>query len=89
MSRIGRKPITIPAGVKDIQTQAFYGVGLKKIRFLGTPDSMNNQTFSTSTITDIYVPWGSDFANTMTTSAPWGATNAQIHYNVSPDEVIE
>lgn len=79
---------TIPAKVKAVGSNAFYGVGLKKIRFLGTPDNIDNQAFSNSTITDIYVPWASDFTNDMTAKAPWGATNAQIHYNVSPDEVI-
>ena len=79
---------TIPAKVKAVGLEAFYGVGLKKIRFLGTPINIDNQAFSNSTITDIYVPWASDFTNDMTAKAPWGATNAQIHYNVSPDEVI-
>lgn len=79
---------TIPAKVKAVGLNSFYGVGLKKIRFLGTPTNIDNQAFSNSTITDIYVPWASDFTNGMTAKAPWGATNAQIHYNVSPDEVI-
>lgn len=82
------KLFTIPAKVKAVGLEAFYGVGLKKIRFLGTPVNIDNQAFSNSTITDIYVPWASDFTNDMTAKAPWGATNAQIHYNVSPDEVI-
>ena len=82
------KLFTIPAKVKSVSLEAFGGVGLKKIRFLGTPDNIDNQAFSNSTITDIYVPWASDFTNGMTANAPWGATNAQIHYNVSPDEVI-
>ena len=79
---------TIPAKVKAVGLYSFYGVGLKKIRFLGTPINIDNQAFYNSTITDIYVPWASDFTNDMTAKAPWGATNAQIHYNVSPDEVI-
>ena len=79
---------TIPASVKVVDNNSFYGVGLKKIRFLGTPDNIDNQAFSSSTVKDIYVPWASDLTNTMTAKAPWGATNAQIHYNVSPDEVI-
>jgi hypothetical protein len=79
---------TIPASVKLVDNSSFYGVGLKKVRFLGTPDDIHNQAFYSSTITDIYVPWASDFTNTMTAKAPWGATGAQIHYNVSPDEVI-
>ena len=82
------KLFTIPAKVKSVSLEAFGGVGLKKIRFLGTPINIDNQAFSNSTITDIYVPWASDFTNDMTAKAPWGATNAQIHYNVSPDEVI-
>ena len=82
------KLFTIPAKVESVGLEAFSGVGLKKIRFLGTPINIDNQAFSNSTITDIYVPWASDFTNDMTAKAPWGATNAQIHYNVSPDEVI-
>lgn len=82
------KLFTIPAKVKSVGLEAFYGVGLKKIRFLGTPINIDNQAFSNSAITDIYVPWASDFTNDMTAKAPWGATNAQIHYNVSPNEVI-
>lgn len=90
-SRYNENPpelFTIPTKVKAVGLNAFYGVGLKKIRFLGTPQNIDNQAFSNSTITDIYVPWASDFTNGMTAKAPWGATNAQIHYNVSPDEVI-
>lgn len=80
--------LTFPASLKTISNRAFEEVGLKKIRFLGQPDDINNNAFRNSSITDIYVPWGSNLANTMTSKAPWGATGAQIHYNVSPDEVI-
>ena len=77
---------TIPANVKNIDTNSFYGVGLKKIRFLGTPTNIDNQAFYNSTITNIYVPW---MRSTVVGGvAPWGATNATVHYEVGPDEVI-
>lgn len=77
---------TIPASVKVVDTNSFYGVGLKKIRFLGTPTNIDNQAFYNSTITNIYVPW---MRSTVVGGvAPWGATNATVHYEVGPDEVI-
>lgn len=79
--------LTLPAGLQTIGQNAFYGVGLKKIRFLGTPTDINRYAFSSSpAITDIYVPWMQ--TTTVGAVAPWGATNATIHYEVSPDEVI-
>ena len=77
---------TIPAKVKTVGLNAFYGVGLKKIRFLGTPTNIDNQAFYNSTITNIYVPW---MRSTVVGGvAPWGAANATVHYEVGPDEVI-
>lgn len=79
--------LTLPASLQTIGQNAFYGVGLKKIRFLGTPTDINKYAFSSSpAITDIYVPWMQ--TTTVGSVAPWGATNATIHYEVSPDEVI-
>lgn len=77
---------TIPAKVRSIGLNAFYGVGLKKVRFLGTPENIDSQAFYGSTITDIYVPWLQ--TQVVGAVAPWGATNATVHYEVSPDEVI-
>lgn len=80
--------LTIPAGVQTIDSNAFQGVGLKKIRFLGTPTNMNVRAFQQATaITDIYVPWMESI--NVGSVAPWGATNATIHYETPADEVIK
>ena len=53
---------------------------LTKIYFMGTPTTINSEMFETRVsqqITDIYCPWSEgEVAN-----APWGATNATIHYD--------
>lgn len=83
---VTRELFTIPSTVTSIGTYAFRGQNFKKIRFMGTPTSIMGNAFSNSDVTDIYVPWThSDVVQ----SSPWGATNATIHYNTSPDEVIE
>lgn len=80
---------TIPATVTSIGSNAFYDAGYEAIRFKGIPTTIGSNAFASKTIKDIYVPWSSNYTSTMTSAAPWGATNAQIHYNVSADEVIE
>jgi len=53
------------------------------ITFLGTPTTISSTAFQNcSKLTDIYVPWSSTDA--INANAPWGATNATIHYNSSP-----
>ena len=54
------------------------------VYFTGTPmynTTLNALTFDT-TVTDIYVPWSEGEVR----NAPWGATNATIHYNTVYDE---
>lgn len=52
--------------------------GLTELTFGGKPTSLNAGTFTGSTnLTDIYVPWSEGEV----AGAPWGATNATIHYN--------
>ena len=70
---------SIPEGVISIGNKAFYGcVGLTSITFNGTPTSIGSTAFNNCTnLTDIYVPW----AEGAVSGAPWGATNATIHYN--------
>ena len=71
--------VTIPDTANSIDSLAFQGcTALEEVIFHGTPNSIASSAFSGDTsITDIYVPWTSgDVAN-----APWGATNATIHYN--------
>lgn len=80
-----RDIFTFPSTITSIGNQAFAYQNFKKYRFLGTPTSIHNSAFSYSqAITDIYVPWGQNAV----ANAPWGATNATIHYNTAPDEVI-
>lgn len=59
-----------------------YCNSLTTVTFLGTPTTIHNKAFnSCSNITDIYVPW----AEGAVANAPWGATNATIHYNSTPN----
>ena len=58
---------------------------MKKVTFLGTPTTIHASAFSYCTaITDIYVPW----AEGEVANAPWGATNATIHYGVGKEIVV-
>lgn len=84
-----RDMLTLPASLKQIGNVAFGNQNFKKIRFLGTPDQggVSASAFSYSQpLFDIYVPWTH---SAVVNNAPWGATSATIHYNTSPDEVIE
>ena len=56
------------------------GQFLKALIFKGTPTNIDSKAFSVcDKITDIYVPWSSGAV----ANAPWGATNATIHYNTT------
>ena len=72
---------TLPANVTDIGFRAFAKCsGLTTITFQGTPTSIDSAAFKDcSNLTTINVPW----AEGAVANAPWGATNATIHYNVS------
>lgn len=71
--------VTIPPLVVDIQNVAFANSPkLTKVTFKGTPTLVVADAFKNCTaLTDIYVPWAENALN----GAPWGATNATIHYN--------
>lgn len=74
--------VVIPRSVEEVRAQAFNGcTGLKIVTFKGTPTlSTLYGTYAfvgCTGITDIYVPW----AEGEVSGAPWGATNATIHYN--------
>jgi hypothetical protein len=71
--------VVIPATVKGIEASVFVGcTGLTKATFKGKPNEIPASVFSGCTnLTDIYVPW----AEGALANAPWGATNATIHYN--------
>lgn len=68
----------IPANCVQISEKAFSGdTALASVTFRGTPSSISNLAFQGLTaLADIYVPWASGAVN----GAPWGATNATIHY---------
>ncbi len=77
----------IPDSVDFIGKQAFNGLydknSLTTITFKGTPTTVETDVFiNNNALTDIYVPWSEgEVAN-----APWGATNATIHYNHTETE---
>lgn len=70
--------VVIPASVLAIEASVFANcTGLTKVTFLGTPSSIPATVFDGCTnLLDIYVPW----AEGAKANAPWGATNATIHY---------
>lgn len=67
-----------------ISTNAFQNcTGLTVVKLYSTLNSIYSTSFNGCTgITDIYVPW----AEGEVASAPWGATNAAIHYNTVYDD---
>jgi len=69
---------TIPANCVQISEKAFSGdTALASVTFRGTPSFISNLAFQGLTaLADIYVPWASGAV----AGAPWGATNAIIHY---------
>ena len=71
----------LPDGITKIGNYAFrWCDGLTTITFKGTPTSISSSAFhGCGNITDIYVPW----AEGAVAGAPWGATNATIHYNTT------
>ena len=69
----------IPAKVETIGKLAFHNcTGFTELTFKGKPISIYSNSFQGCTnLLNIYVPWSEgEVAN-----APWGATNATIHYN--------
>lgn len=66
---------------KDIgQKEQLQYLGSLSLTFRSTPSSIANNAFGAcSGLTTIHVPWASGAV----ADAPWGATNAVIHYNDS------
>ena len=69
---------------KDLQSignSAFCRTHIKSVRFQNSLDALptvsNNAFIQCNKLTDIYCPW----AEGEVANAPWGATNATIHYN--------
>lgn len=73
--------IVIPDSIERVEGTVFANcTNLVKATFLGTPDYFTSTIFNGCTnLLDIYVPW----AEGVKANAPWGATNATIHYNYS------
>ncbi len=71
------KNITIPDSVTYISNDAFYKAGLTIITIPESVTSIGSNSFNCQSLTDIYVPW----AEGAVANAPWGASNATIHYN--------
>lgn len=71
--------IVIPSGVEKIYGGAFASCPLRTVNFLGVPESIANDAFyNCPGITDIYIPCSE---SDCPAGAPWGATDATIHYN--------
>lgn len=68
--------IEIPETVETIGIGAFTNTSLVTVMFRGTPTNIGTAAFQTMTLKDIYVPW----AEGAVPGAPWGASNATIHY---------
>lgn len=71
--------IVFPETLIEIETKAFGNCDeLVSATFQGTPSSIASDVFHNCyMLRDIYVPW----AEGAVSGAPWGASNATIHYN--------
>ena len=69
----------LPKSITSIGQNAFAScTNLKTVTFKSTPEEIADSAFSNcSNLTTINVPWASGAV----AGAPWGATNAVIHYN--------
>lgn len=82
------KEITIPESVKRIEEKAFNdSFYIEKVTFSGVPERISASAFRSNTIQlsnlkNIYVPW----AYGEVSGAPWGASNATIHYDCKDGE---
>ena len=76
---LGLRSVTFSEGVENIAANAFRScTNIATVTFNGTLSAIESTAFANCTgITDIYVPW----AEGAVANAPWGATNATIHYN--------
>ena len=70
--------ITLPSGLDYLGRYAFRScTALESVTFTGTPSSIAANIFAGCTeLRNIYVPW----AEGAVAGAPWGATNATVHY---------
>ena len=75
----GIQTLTLPSTMTNVGYLSLgYCDALASVTFQSTPTSIDAACFNgSSALTDIYVPW----AEGAVANAPWGATNATIHYN--------
>lgn len=73
---------SLPSGITSIGSYAFYKcISLTSLTFKGKPRTINSSAFKNCfNLRVINVPW----AEGAVSGAPWGATNATIHYNYTP-----
>lgn len=78
--------ITFPNSIISVGNRAFADCsGLTSVIFEGKPNTISSYTFANcSNLTSISVHW----AEGEVANAPWGATNATIHYNDKGDVSI-
>lgn len=79
----------LPPLLKTVSDRVLSGTTekAKKIYFRSIPKTVHNMAFSSTNITDIYLPCGEDIAPS---GAPWGAAESVvIHYNWKAFEHIE
>lgn len=70
--------IDLPNTLTQVGSYAFRSCSsLTTARFHAKPIELFNTFYSCSKLKDIYVPW----AEGEVADAPWGATNATVHYN--------
>ena len=83
MSQCHLTTVVFPSTLKTLGSTVVHWTSssnnpIRTIFFKGTPELISGRAFwSQGNITDIYVPW----SNGKVAGAPWGATNATIHYN--------
>ena len=73
--------VDLPSSLTTVSSQAFYNnTALQCVVFHGKTTSLSSNAFSNCiNLRDIYVPW----AQGEVSYAPWGATNATVHYNTT------
>lgn len=82
----GLESVIIPASVERVEGSAF-GLcsSLRSVTFEGKPKILSQTAFERDTsLTDIYVPWKEGEV----AGAPWGATNAAVHYQEVPLTIV-
>lgn len=77
------RDVVFSPSLELVESYAFhYDTALKTVIFKSTPSITVTSFSGCSALTDIYVPW----AEGDVAGAPWGATNATIHYDTEAGE---